>query len=66
MEKRIKIKGTGSQAPYGIGEIIKTFPDTPAGLKKAIKYARKWYDTPRVVMPSGSRVDPYTGEKYDY
>lgn len=48
-EKRIQVVGTGLQAPYGIGEIIKDFPASDAGAKKAYKYAARWYNRPRVI-----------------
>lgn len=54
--KRIIVAGTGSQAPYGIGEIIDTYRNTPAGLKKAMRRAAYWH-TPAAVMRDGQRVE---------
>ena len=48
IKNRITVEGTGSQAPYGIGEIIETYRNTPAGIKKAIQHAAYWYN-PAVV-----------------
>jgi len=45
---RIIIKGNGNQAPYGIGEHITDFANTPAGAKKAVRYAKKWYNKPNI------------------
>lgn len=53
---RVLVKGTGSQAPYGMGEIITSYPNTKAGLKKAMRKAAYWYNPARVVLPSGEGV----------
>ena len=54
---RISIEGTGSQAPYGICETIKTFASTPAGLKKAMRAAAYWYNPAAVIDAEGNRVE---------
>jgi hypothetical protein len=40
----IEVRGTGNQAPYGIGEVIATFAYTHAGWKKAMRKAAYWYN----------------------
>lgn len=54
---KIKVVATGSQAPYGIGETIAEYPDTSAGLKKAMRRAACWYSPAAVVMPDGQRAE---------
>ena len=66
MGKRIRVISTGHQAPYGIDEAIETYADTPAGLKKACKYAASWYDSPLVIDVDGDRVDIATGAKEEW
>jgi hypothetical protein len=56
-EQKITVSGTGSQAPYGIGEIIAEFKNSPAGLKKAIRKAAYWYNAAAVKDVDGNRVD---------
>jgi len=55
--KRIKVVGTGSQAPYGIGEIINDYPDTDAGLKKAMRAAAHWYNPASIIGADGSYIE---------
>jgi len=57
MKKRIVIKGTGSQAPYGIDEIINDFANTPAGLKKAMRAAAYWYSPADIRDADGNYVE---------
>jgi len=67
LEERIKVVSTGDQAPYGIDEVIETYPNTPAGLKKAIRYALKWWHPPPLVISTtGKRIDLSTGEPCDF
>lgn len=47
---RIQVRGTGNQAPYGIGEIIEDYPDTKAGLLKAWRHAARWYNKASVTL----------------
>ncbi|HQJ66425.1 MAG TPA: hypothetical protein PLH32_17605 [bacterium] len=54
---RIRVIATGNQAPYGIDEVIADYPNTPAGLKKAMRRAAYWYNPAVIVMPDGSRVE---------
>lgn len=54
---RIRVVGTGNQAPHGIEEIIDDYPNTPAGLKKAMRRAANWYSPAAVVMPDGQRAE---------
>ena len=56
MKSRIAVKGTGAQAPYGIGEIIADYPNTKAGLKKAMRRAAYWYN-PATVVADGKQVE---------
>jgi hypothetical protein len=56
-QKRITIKGNGNQAPYGIGEIIDSFADTAAGLKKAMRRAAYWYNPATIQNAGGEIVD---------
>ncbi len=48
--KRVVVIANGNQAPYGIGEIINDFPNTPAGQKKAEKLADKYYNRPEILV----------------
>jgi hypothetical protein len=57
-QKRIEVKGNGNQAPYGIGEIMKTFAPTKAGLKKAGYYARNYYNRPTIIDAEGKKHNP--------
>ena len=57
MKKRITIKGNGNQAPYGIGEIINDFANTPAGLKKAMRAAAYWYNPAYIVDADGECIN---------
>lgn len=41
---KVVITGTGSQAPYGIGEIIDILP--AAHFRKIEKFVRQWYNAP--------------------
>jgi len=54
---RVKVVGTGLQSPYGIGETIVDFPDTPAGIKKAMRSAAYWYNAARVIGSDGERIE---------
>jgi hypothetical protein len=42
--KKVIIEGNGSQAPYGIGEIIDIMP--ASHYKKIHKFCRQWYNGP--------------------
>ena len=55
-QRRITVRGNGNQAPYGIGEIIDDFADTPAGLKKAIRRAAYWYNPASVYDADGDGI----------
>ena len=57
MKKRITIKGTGLQAPYGIGELIADFANTDAGLKKAMRAAAYWYNPATIRDADGDIVE---------
>ena len=58
MKTRYFVCGTGSQAPYGIGETIKSFSATPAGLKKAAKFALRFGHSPAAVHDAdGDKID---------
>jgi len=57
MNKRIRVVATGNQAPYGVNETIADYPNTSAGLIKAMRKAAYWYNHAVVVMPDGSHVD---------
>ena len=46
----IEVRGTGNQAPYGIGEVIATFAYTHAGWKKAMRRAAYWYNPATVYI----------------
>lgn len=52
---RITVEGNGQQAPYGIGEIIATYANTPAGLIKAMRRAAYWYNAATVRLPDGEK-----------
>lgn len=54
MKERIKVVGTGNQAPYGIGELIADYPNTKAGMTKAMRKAAYWYNPASILMPDGS------------
>jgi len=54
--KRITVRGTGLQAPYGIGEIITSYCNTPAGRLKALRKAHYWYNPAAVYTPDGQRI----------
>ena len=54
---RIRVIATGNQAPYGIDEVIADYPNTSAGLKKAMRRAAYWYSPAAVVMPDGQRAE---------
>lgn len=56
MNEKIKVVGTGNQAPYGIGETIDEYNNTQAGLKKAMRRAAYWYN-PASVIVDGKQVD---------
>jgi len=66
MRKRVRVISTGNQAPYGIDETIESYANTPAGLRKACKYAASWHDRPLVIDAGGDRIDITTGQKEDY
>ena len=66
MEKRIRVISTGNHAPYGIDETIESYANTPAGLRKACKYAASWHDSPLVIDVDGDRVDIATGAKEEW
>jgi len=57
MEERIKVIGTGNQAPYGIDETIADYPNTPAGMKKAMRRAAYWYNPAVVIGADSERAD---------
>ena len=50
MNERIRVVGTGNQAPYGIGETIADYPNTDAGRKKAMRKAAYWYSPASVML----------------
>jgi hypothetical protein len=54
MKQRIRVVGTGNQAPYGDGECIADYPDTKSGMIKAQRKAAYWYNPASVLMPDGS------------
>jgi hypothetical protein len=56
-KKYITVVGIGSQAPYGIGEIIDVYNNSKAGLKKAMRRAAYWYNAAAVRDGDGNRVD---------
>ena len=56
MTKRIQVVGNGNQAPYGIGEIIAVYPNTPLGLKRAMRCAAFWYKPASVIGAEGERI----------
>lgn len=73
MKKRIEVLGTGSQAPYGINEIIDDFPDTENGFIRAKHLALSFYKPAEIVVPGKDepRYDKYEisisgSTKYDY
>jgi hypothetical protein len=53
IKNKIVVEGTGCQSPYGIGEIIITFPDTKTGLSRAKKFVSMYYNNPVIRMPNG-------------
>ena len=53
MKNTIVVESTGCQAPYGISEIMMTFPDTKNGLSRAKKFASMYYNKPVIRMPNG-------------
>ena len=57
MNKRIRVVATGNQAPYGVNETIADYPNTSAGLIKAMRKAAYWYSPAAVVMPDGQRAE---------
>lgn len=54
---RILVVATGAQAPYGDGEIILTEPTNRAGLKRAKRVAKVYYNEPRIVVPEAFAVE---------
>jgi hypothetical protein len=56
MKNRITVQGNGNQAPYGIGEVIESYANTPAGLKKAMRHAAYWYNPATVRDATGCKV----------
>jgi hypothetical protein len=48
---RIKVIANGNQAPYGIGEIISTHNPSRAGLHRAIKECKTYYNRPQICVP---------------
>ena len=46
------VVGTGSQAPYGIGEIIKIFGTSNLSVKRAQNFASRWYNHAQVIYPA--------------
>jgi hypothetical protein len=51
-QNKTLVVGTGHQAPYGIGEIIKTFGVSSLSVKRAQIFAARWYNHAEVVYPS--------------
>jgi hypothetical protein len=47
----------GNQGIYGVGEVIASFPDTPAGLRRAMRRAAYWWRPAVVRDAAGNSVD---------
>jgi len=59
--KRINIISNGQQAPYGIGEIMTSFP--AAHFRKIHEYCNRYHNNPTLYdAESGDRID----FEYDY
>jgi len=56
----ILVIGTGGQPPYGIGEIMETYPNTQAGEKRALRYVGQWHKPPQIIFPD--EISGYSAE----
>lgn len=50
-DNKTLVVGTGHQAPYGIGEIIKVFGTSSVSVRRAQIFAARWYNHAQVISP---------------
>lgn len=50
-KNKVLVVGTGRQAPYGIGEIIKCYGTSERSITMARNFAARWYNRPAIILP---------------
>ena len=56
-DNKTLVVGTGHQAPYGIGEIIKVFGTSSVSVRRAKIFAARWLHHAQVVVPDRVEIE---------